>query len=513
MILLLRRRCRRRRRRRGRRRLAQQAPRPATRLREVPATVGPVGGDSRTNSGLSAGQTARTARPPRAAGGRGRRGRRRTRRPAGWSAARGTGGAGSRARRGSRRPRSRPRARAGRGVGECLRRGRRSSATESSFGVGQSPYGDAATARRSASRRRRARRSRRPPTARCVDALRPACASWMPGDRALAADEVDDAPVVLGLLVGPDAGVPPGRCGPPASPRSPRSSRARRRRGRSEPRCTRCQSVGRPSSEEYWHMGETQTRLRNVVPRRVRGSKSRLTPGVTPAAAAAFRRVTRCTRNSGARCGALHRACVSTSGPTSSARGATSASAASRRRWPRSPHADEVDVVWHSFELDPTRRAVDRRPAGGAAGRQVRPDRRAGQQANDSSTGTAAEEGLDFHLDEARPGNTLRRPPAAPPGRRASALQGQLKERLLRAYFTERVADRRPGRRSPGSRSRSDWTPPRWTRCSASDEYADAVRADEAQAHAYGISGVPFFVVDDVRHLRRAAEPSCSSRR
>ena len=30
----------------------------------------------------------------------------------------------------------------------------------------------------------------------------------------------------------------------------------------------------------------------------------------------------------------------------------------------------------------------------------------------------------------------------------------------------------------------------------ASDRYADAVRADEAKARAYGISGVPFFVVD-----------------
>ena len=44
-----------------------------------------------------------------------------------------------------------------------------------------------------------------------------------------------------------------------------------------EPRWTRCQSDGRPSTEEYWHMGETHTRLRNVVPRRVRGSKRRLT--------------------------------------------------------------------------------------------------------------------------------------------------------------------------------------------------------------------------------------------
>jgi len=30
----------------------------------------------------------------------------------------------------------------------------------------------------------------------------------------------------------------------------------------------------------------------------------------------------------------------------------------------------------------------------------------------------------------------------------------------------------------------------------ASDAYADAVRADEDQARAYGINGVPFFVLD-----------------
>ena len=30
----------------------------------------------------------------------------------------------------------------------------------------------------------------------------------------------------------------------------------------------------------------------------------------------------------------------------------------------------------------------------------------------------------------------------------------------------------------------------------ASDEYADAVQADIAQARAYGATGVPFFVVD-----------------
>src|ERR1700682_419635 len=41
-----------------------------------------------------------------------------------------------------------------------------------------------------------------------------------------------------------------------------------------EPRCTKCQSFGMPLSEEYWHIGETQTRFRNVTERRVSGVKS-----------------------------------------------------------------------------------------------------------------------------------------------------------------------------------------------------------------------------------------------
>src|SRR5580658_8154298 len=32
-----------------------------------------------------------------------------------------------------------------------------------------------------------------------------------------------------------------------------------------DPRCTRCQSVATPSSDEYSHMGETPMRLRNVT--------------------------------------------------------------------------------------------------------------------------------------------------------------------------------------------------------------------------------------------------------
>ena len=40
-----------------------------------------------------------------------------------------------------------------------------------------------------------------------------------------------------------------------------------------------------------------------------------------------------------------------------------------------------------------------------------------------------------------------------------------------------------------------------------SDRFADAVRADEAQAQAYGIRGVPFFVIDGKYGISGAQDP------
>src|SRR5204863_1913303 len=44
----------------------------------------------------------------------------------------------------------------------------------------------------------------------------------------------------------------------------------------SEPRCTMCHSLAWPCSEEYWHIGETTTRLGRVTLRSVIGENSML---------------------------------------------------------------------------------------------------------------------------------------------------------------------------------------------------------------------------------------------
>ncbi|MDQ2758771.1 MAG: DsbA family oxidoreductase [Actinomycetota bacterium] len=157
---------------------------------------------------------------------------------------------------------------------------------------------------------------------------------------------------------------------------------------------------------------------------------------------------------------------------------------------------DDVELVWRSFELDPAAA-----PSGAEQGRYA--ERLASkygmpldqaQGTLDAMTRTAAEEGLDFHFELARPGNTFDAHRLLHLARE-HGLQDALKERLDHATFSEG---------SPPSDHASLRAHAVEVGLPADDveavlasaRYADAVRADEEQARAYGISGVPFFVID-----------------
>ena len=162
----------------------------------------------------------------------------------------------------------------------------------------------------------------------------------------------------------------------------------------------------------------------------------------------------------------------------------------------RFAHHGEVELVWRSFELD-----VSAPPSAAEQGTyaqrlasKYRCSVVEAQVMIDNMTATAAEEGLDFRFDLARPGNTF-------DAHRLLHLalehgqQDALKERLDRATFTEGS----PASDHAALRALAvevGLPNPEVDAVLASDQYADAVHADEAQARAYGISGVPFFVVD-----------------
>jgi len=84
--------------------------------------------------------------------------------------------------------------------------------------------------------------------------------------------------------------------------------------------------------------------------------------------------------------------------------------------------------------------------------------------------------------------------------------QDELKERLDAATFTEGspVSDHSA---LPALANQVGLSEDEVDSVLNSDRYSDAVRADEAQASAYGISGVPFFVIDG-RYGISGAQPA-----
>jgi predicted DsbA family dithiol-disulfide isomerase len=160
----------------------------------------------------------------------------------------------------------------------------------------------------------------------------------------------------------------------------------------------------------------------------------------------------------------------------------------------RFEHRDEVEVRWRSFELDPT---TPRAYEGNATQRladkygvSVDQARAMEQRVVDA----AAADGLDFRFDLARPGNTVDAHRllhlAADRG-----VQGELKERLLRAYFTEGRPVGDPGALVEVA-AEAGLDPDEARSVLESDKYLAEVREDQATARSFGITGVPFFVLD-----------------
>jgi predicted DsbA family dithiol-disulfide isomerase len=140
-------------------------------------------------------------------------------------------------------------------------------------------------------------------------------------------------------------------------------------------------------------------------------------------------------------------------------------------------------------------------------------------------TQVGAEVGVSLRFDDARPGNTFDAHRLLHLAR-THGVQRELKERLLAATFTEGlpIGDRQTlvelaadvGIGEDAARRALD-----------GDAFAADVRAEEAEARAIGIQGVPFFVFDRrfavsgaqppevlleaLEHARREASPSTNA--
>jgi predicted DsbA family dithiol-disulfide isomerase len=157
-------------------------------------------------------------------------------------------------------------------------------------------------------------------------------------------------------------------------------------------------------------------------------------------------------------------------------------------------HADETELVWRSFELDPGAPAVRDGDYPTMLAQKYGTTVAGGEAMVQRMTTTAAESGLEFHLDRARPGNSFDAHRlvhlAADRGRQLA-----VKQRFLQAYLSEGEAI---GEHETLVRlaAEAGLDPEEARGVLASDAYADAVRADESEALRLEITGVPLFLVD-----------------
>ena len=165
----------------------------------------------------------------------------------------------------------------------------------------------------------------------------------------------------------------------------------------------------------------------------------------------------------------------------------------------------EVEVEFHSFELAPDTPVdfegseIDFLVANkGMPADQV-------EQMLSQVSSIASSVGLNYNFDRVQHTNTVRAHQALHLAK-SKGLQVELKERLLKAYFEE---GRHVGRAEDLADLAAEVGLDRDEVLTAleSEEFLPDVRADIAQARTYGISGVPFFVLDGKYGVSGAQDP------
>ncbi|MEY2425875.1 MAG: hypothetical protein QOI61_1447 [Actinomycetota bacterium] len=169
-------------------------------------------------------------------------------------------------------------------------------------------------------------------------------------------------------------------------------------------------------------------------------------------------------------------------------------------------HADDVEVVWRAYELDPRAPEVREGTYAERIARKYGLEVGAARAAISRIITAGADAGIEFKFETIRPGNTFDAHRLVHLGA-ARGLQGAVKERFLEATFFEGEAI---GTRDALQRLavQAGLDADEVAEVLGGDAYAEEVRVDERVAHSLGVTGVPFFLVDDAYGIPGAQEPS-----
>lgn len=172
-------------------------------------------------------------------------------------------------------------------------------------------------------------------------------------------------------------------------------------------------------------------------------------------------------------------------------------------------HADDVEIVWHSFQLDPGAPTTPVETVAESLGRKYGGGPDAGKTMIDRVEAVAAEEGMLWRHHQSQRVGTMdaHRLLHLALHEGGPELQGRVKEALLAAYFIDarNVADHDELRAIV---TLAGLDTAAVDRVLGSTEYADEVWADIERAQAFGASGVPFVVVDNKFGISGAQPPA-----
>lgn len=168
-------------------------------------------------------------------------------------------------------------------------------------------------------------------------------------------------------------------------------------------------------------------------------------------------------------------------------------------------HKDKVEVEWHSFELDPQAKTQPDKNAyeylAEAKGQSMEWSVEMHQYVKD----TAAENGLVFNFDELKIANSFNAHRLIQLAK-SLGLGDEAEERLFAAHFTagKNIADQDTLIQIGIDLGIEKAVV---TQMLTTDSFTDEVRYDEKTAQSIGISGVPFFIINQ-KHTISGAQPA-----
>jgi len=158
-------------------------------------------------------------------------------------------------------------------------------------------------------------------------------------------------------------------------------------------------------------------------------------------------------------------------------------------------HRDQVAVVWRSYQLDPNAPRDYAGSVNDMLEQRYGMSRKQAESIHARVTALAALEGLDYHMDLAHPVNSLDAHRLLHLAAQHK-LQGEMKERLQKAYFTDGLVISDPDtlvKLAAEVGLDADET----RQMLESSAYTAAVQTDIRRAQMLGCNGVPFFVFDN----------------